>query len=161
MLYFSWIARICYGLLCGCRADEGKFSDICVPTLPDDSYHMDVFSQQRAYCMYLLCAYNSPISCDEWCTAFCLFLAFLEILHGKVTHTINWVIAAFLQVGYHSCHTFQRLPSVNHALISPILPHPVLWVALPPLVPSTHHSHHPSLFHSRLKTFLFCKSFPP
>jgi len=21
--------------------------------------------------------------------------------------------------------------------------------------------HHPSLFHSRLKTFLFCKSFPP
>ena len=57
-----------------------------------------------------------------------------------------------------------RLLPVNHALISPILHHPVLWVALPPSVPSTHHSHHPftpSLFHSRLKTFLFCKSFPP
>ena len=39
-------------------------------------------------------------------------------------------------------------PSVNHALISPILPHPVVWVALPPLVPSTHHSHHPSPLHS-------------
>ena len=37
-----------------------------------------------------------------------------------------------------------RLPSVNHALISPILPHPVLWVAFPPSAPSTHHSHHPS-----------------
>ena len=40
-----------------------------------------------------------------------------------------------------------RLPSViNHALISLILPHPVLWVALPPSVPSTHHRlyfHHP------------------
>jgi len=24
-----------------------------------------------------------------------------------------------------------------------------------------HHSHHPSLFHSRLKTYLFNKSFPP
>ena len=41
-----------------------------------------------------------------------------------------------------------RLPSVNHTLISPILPHPVVWVALPPSVPSTHHSHHPSPLHS-------------
>ena len=28
-------------------------------------------------------------------------------------------------------------------------------------VPSTHHAHHPSLFHSRLITFLLCKSFTP
>jgi len=35
--------------------------------------------------------------------------------------------------------TNSRLPSVNHALISPILPHPVLWVALPPSVPSITH----------------------
>ena len=56
-----------------------------------------------------------------------------------------------------------RLPSVNHALISPILPHPVVWVALAPSVPSTRHSHHPSPLHSftpGLK-LLFCKSFPP
>jgi len=32
-----------------------------------------------------------------------------------------------------------RLPSVNHALISPILHHPVLSVARPPSVSSTHH----------------------
>ena len=36
-----------------------------------------------------------------------------------------------------------RLPSVDHALISP-----VLWVALPPSVPSTHHFHHPLPLHS-------------
>ena len=41
-----------------------------------------------------------------------------------------------------------RLPSINHALISPVPTHPVLWVALPPSVPSTHHSHHPSPHHS-------------
>ena len=38
-----------------------------------------------------------------------------------------------------------RLLSVNHALTSPILTHPVLRVALPP---STRHSHHPSPLHS-------------
>ena len=32
--------------------------------------------------------------------------------------------------------------SINHTLISPVLIHPVFWVALPPSVPSTHHSHH-------------------
>ena len=31
---------------------------------------------------------------------------------------------------------------------SPILHHPVLWVALPPSVTSTHHFHHPSPLHS-------------
>jgi len=41
-----------------------------------------------------------------------------------------------------------RLPSVNHAIISQILLHPVLWVALPPSVPSTHHFHHISPLHS-------------
>ena len=41
-----------------------------------------------------------------------------------------------------------RLLSVNHALIFPILTHPVLSVALPPSVPSTHHSHHQSPLHS-------------
>ena len=36
--------------------------------------------------------------------------------------------------------------SINHAVISPILPHPVLWMALPPLVPSiTPHSFIPGL----------------
>ena len=33
---------------------------------------------------------------------------------------------------------------VNHAVISPILTHLIRWVALPPSVPSTHNSHHPS-----------------
>jgi len=37
-----------------------------------------------------------------------------------------------------------RLPSVNHALISPVLTHPVLWVALPPSVSLPHHSRHPT-----------------
>ena len=52
--------------------------------------------------------------------------------------------------------------------MSPILTRPVLWVALRPSVPSTHHSDSslsssitPLLFHSKLKTFLFCKFFPP
>ena len=45
---------------------------------------------------------------------------------------------ASLVSGINSCHL-----SVNHSLISPILTHPVLWVALRPSVPSTHHSHHP------------------
>ena len=40
-----------------------------------------------------------------------------------------------------------RLPSVNHTLISPILHHPVVWVALPQSVPSTHHFHHPLFLH--------------
>ena len=44
--------------------------------------------------------------------------------------------------------TNSRLSSVNHALISPILRHPVLWVALPPSVTSTHHFHHPLPLHS-------------
>jgi len=39
-------------------------------------------------------------------------------------------------------------PSVNPALISPILPHPFLWVAFPPSAPLTHHSHYPSPLHS-------------
>ena len=46
------------------------------------------------------------------------------------------------------------LLSVNHALISPILAYPVLWVALPTLVPSTHHSHHPSPPHTHTHTRL-------
>jgi len=44
-----------------------------------------------------------------------------------------------------------RLLSVNPAgpaLISPTMPHPVLLVALPTSVPSTHHFHHPSPLHS-------------
>ena len=41
-----------------------------------------------------------------------------------------------------------RLLCVNHALISPIRTHLVLWVALSPSVPSTYHSHHPSPLHS-------------
>ena len=43
-------------------------------------------------------------------------------------------------------------------IISPIRIHPVLRVALLPSVPSTHHSSSvvSSLFHSGLKTFLFC-----
>ena len=47
-------------------------------------------------------------------------------------------------------------------IISPIRIHPVLRVALLPSVPSTHHSSSvvSSLFHSGLKTFLFCQSFP-
>ena len=40
------------------------------------------------------------------------------------------------------------LPLVNHTLISPILTHPVLWVAFSLSVPSTHHSHRPSPLHS-------------
>ena len=36
-----------------------------------------------------------------------------------------------------------RFFSVNHASISLILTHLVLWVTLLPSVPSTHHSHHP------------------
>ena len=39
-------------------------------------------------------------------------------------------------------------PSVNPAPISPILPHPVLWVAFPLSAPLTHHSHHLSPLHS-------------
>ena len=42
-----------------------------------------------------------------------------------------------------------RLPSVNHALISPLLHQSVLSVALPPPpVPLTHHFHHPLPLHS-------------
>ena len=41
-----------------------------------------------------------------------------------------------------------RLLSVNHALISQILNHPILRVAFHLLVQSTHHSHHPSPLHS-------------
>ena len=48
----------------------------------------------------------------------------------------------------HSLSLASRLPSVNPALISPILPHPFFWVAFPPLFPSPHHSHHPSPLHS-------------
>ena len=58
---------------------------------------------------------------------------------------------------------FYIYTSVSHALISPILPHPVVWVALPPSVPLTHQFHHPSPLlkkvislewaHSRLNTF--------
>ena len=47
---------------------------------------------------------------------------------------------------------------VNHAVISPILTHPIRWVALPPSVLSTHNSHHPSpltlLFQAWNLTFL-------
>ena len=44
--------------------------------------------------------------------------------------------------------TNSRLLSVNHALVSPMLTHRVLRVALPPSIPSTHHSYHPSPLHS-------------
>jgi len=59
-----------------------------------------------------------------------------------------------------------RLLSINQTIthqFCPILTRPILWVALPPLVRSTHHSHYPLPVHShsRLKTFLFSKSFPP
>jgi len=43
-----------------------------------------------------------------------------------------------------------RLLCVNHALISPVRTHPVLRVALPLSVPSTHHSHHPSPLYSSI-----------
>jgi len=55
-----------------------------------------------------------------------------------------------------------RLPSVNHALILPSPPNPILWVALPPSFPSTHHSHHPSPLHSFTPglNFPFLQIFP-
>jgi len=48
---------------------------------------------------------------------------------------------------YASTRVWNQL-SVNHALISPILTRPILWVALAPSVLSTHHSYHPSPIHS-------------
>jgi len=51
-----------YELLCGYRADEGRFGDVCVPSMSDDSCHAGAFSRQRAYCMYLLCAVNSSLT---------------------------------------------------------------------------------------------------
>ena len=42
-------------------SDEGKFSNVCIPTAADDSCHIDVFSLQRAYCMYL-CVLDNPVS---------------------------------------------------------------------------------------------------
>ena len=58
-----------------------------------------------------------------------------------------------------------RLLSVNHALISPILTHLVIWssgiFSIGSIDSPLSSSITTSLFHSRLKTFLFWKSFPP
>ena len=55
--------------------------------------------------------------------------------------------------------------SVNHALISPILTHLVIWssgiFSIGSIDSPLSSSITTSLFHSRLKTFLFWKSFPP
>jgi len=63
------------------------------------------------------------------------------------------IFSVFFPSSLHGINS--RLLSINHALISPTLTHLVLWVPLPPSLPSTHHSHplithHPSLFYSRL-----------
>jgi len=47
-----------------------------------------------------------------------------------------------------SCTPLLSVPSVNHELIFPILHHPVIWVAFPPSVPSTHHFRHRLPLHS-------------
>ena len=75
-------------------------------------------------------------------------------------HNVEWTILPLLHTRKASLQIVpssmpplgsginSRLLSLNHALISPILHHPVLWVAFPPSVPSIHHSHHPSLPYS-------------
>jgi len=45
------------------------------------------------------------------------------------------------------------------SLINPVLIHLLIHLSTHPC--HYHHSHHPSLFHSWLKTYLFNKSFPP
>ena len=62
-------------------------------------------------------------------------------IFGHTRSSIHIIFSAnrpFLPV----CGINSQLPFVNHALISPMLHHPVLWVALPASVPSTHHFHH-------------------
>ena len=60
------------------------------------------------------------------------------------------------------CHRSVLIVSINHALILPSPPNPILWVALPPSFPSTHHSHHPSPLHSFTPglNFPFLQIFP-
>ena len=65
------------------------------------------------------------------------------------TRSSMYIIFSTLQIVPSSMLPFVsginfRPLSVNHALTSPVLIHPVLRVALPPSVPSTHHCHHPS-----------------
>ena len=67
------------------------------------------------------------------------------------------VLAAFLitvqyVTGNVERYINSRLLSINHALISSVLTRPVLWVALLPSVPSTHHCH-PSPPHSFIPGF--------
>jgi len=45
-------------VLYGYRVDESRFSDVCLPAMPDDSCHVDIFSPKRAYCVYLLLRVN-------------------------------------------------------------------------------------------------------
>jgi len=75
-------------------------------------------------------------------------LSWTTILHGRaesdclpilLSLSVFLVFFQFFVVG-------SRFLSLNHALIS--LTHPIFWVALPPFIPSTHHSHRLSSPHS-------------
>jgi len=90
-----------YGLLCGRRADEGRFSDVSVPSTPqpDDRCQIGVFSQQRAYCMYLLRAFNSAVSHDRHIRLIIRLLSFVETLQGHFTQGRNfWVRTGFYRL---------------------------------------------------------------
>ena len=63
---------------------------------------------------------------------------------------LNSLALALQPVPGYRFLTYFLAPSVNPALISPILPHPFLWVAFPPSAPLANHSHHPSPLHSSI-----------
>ena len=67
---------------------------------------------------------------------------------------------SFLPVCFPRLWNQLPAPSVNHTLIPSMLHHSVLWVALPPSVPSTHHFHHPLPLHSFTPYFPFLQILP-
>jgi len=78
------------------------------------------------------------------------------VSHGrsllKTGHKIN-LLCVLTRADYHIHSRLTQLWKVRHLLwysahLEYILTHLVLWVALLPLVPSTHHSHHLSPLHS-------------
>jgi len=79
-------------------------------------------------------------------------------------HTHTATMYSFTAVCFQFCSKSKRHLLRQHALIAPILTHPVLFTRHFPIssIDSPHSlSITPSLFHSKLKTFLFCKSFLP
>ena len=102
------------------------------------------------YCLAFLYESNYKF-CAKICTLFLsrrIAKAALQIIREVVFSSSSWDLHCCCVLPAACVAAITRIRNNCLILISPVLTHLVLWVALRPSVSSTYHSHHPTPLHS-------------